>query len=899
MAALALLALLTFGCSSPPPRGAEFAGCPHLEAPTTLSDAPLICRRSPEQTVELRVRLPGAQRLVSAKIGDAALSPSAEVVDGALQLDLTVPPTADAVQIDVEPPGRWRLQVVTEQADPALAAARAAAPKDLAARAQALINAARAIGPAGQADLLLEAGHYLHVTGDFDAASAALEQSARAAEQAGLVTRATAAMSVHAYHAIERAHRFPAARAALDRFAQSVRDPRRAAELAYMRGLAAYRGGDLHRARQHLAEAGRVASRWADPRASAYREIAAEVLMALGQRTQALGVAADLRAALDPADRSLAAARRLNNYAWITLLGPVDARPSDDPRPALESALAIYAATPDEADPCAVASTRANLALAQLKLGEHAAAQALVERDWPSCGPHIAAWVAIVEARLALARDPIAARARFERLAQRAEAAVLPEVQWQALVGVGEAQLAAGAPAEAITAWQAAEALLDGRLALGALGGDGERFLADRSRSARLLVDLLVQQARPADALCAARRARTRQLAALARVSRLAGLDPAARAKWDAAIGDYRRARAELEAETRDDWQRSADELALLRVQRAERARALQRSLHAAIAALQAAPRQTGCPALPSAESGERLMLWTRGVRGWIGFLADGATVRVARAPTLGASPEAQSSALLAAFGPAFDATLIGARRLVVLATGPVNTIPVHALPWKGRPLVAAVPVVYGVDLPARAPAAATAAPTALVIGDPRSDLRAARKEAADVAQALGGAGWKVERLQTVEARGEAVRAALGQAAALHYAGHGEVDPQDQWAGRLPLAEQTWLEVGDVLAAPSVPRRVVLSGCRTGLPAAETLSGGMSFAHAFLIAGSSAVVGATRDVADAAAAAFSAAFYAGEGARPGADPGAAFQRAALAVRGEHPDHWSDFRLWVP
>lgn len=881
--------LLASGCA-PPDRDAVFAGCPHVE---TSAGGPL-CLRRPDRPLNLRVRLAGARSVDTVQLDGRAVSVDAAAVADGMQFDLAVPVGVSRLTVDVEPPGRWTLILLDDAPEPAIATARAAAPAEPAARGRALRAASVGLEPRPAADVLLEAGHFLHVGGDFEAAAAALQQAADVAERAGAHSRAAAALSVHAYHATERAHRFVDARQALDRMSGLRLGPRRQAELAYMRALLAYNVGDLRSARTHAITSATRATAWADPRAPAYREFEAEVWMALGQRARARAILADLRGGVDALGRPLERAQRLNNHAWVDLLGPIDRPPARDPRPDLLTALELYAGV-EQVDPCAIWTTRLNLALAHLKLGESAQARAVLDsRPRPRCGPVDAAWFDLIDARLLLEADPAAAHARYAALGRRAEASGMAEVRWRALVGRGEALEASGRLDDAATAYADAEALLDSRLSVLALIGGGERFLADRGRSARLLVDLLVRRGRPAEALCAARRARRRQLAGLARVGRL-GRGAPTDTRWAEALGRYRRARAALEAEAADDWSRSVAELRAVETQRATRLAELDGLLESALATLDGPPTEMGCPPLPSGR--ELLLAWFPGRGDWLAFAAHTHGVVAGR---LDGDPTSTPARLFAPLAHAMRDHLPTAQRVVILATGAVNPVPIHAVPFDGAPLIDAAPVVYGLDLPPSADTRhAEVGGRALVIGDPRSDLRGARREAAAVARTLAAGGWQIERLGGVDARADAVRAALPRVAALHYAGHGEVDPLDQWAGRLPLAGGSWLGIGDVLAAPAVPRRVVLSGCRTGLPVAEALSGGMSFAHAFLLAGAEAVIGTTRDVDDAVAARFSALLYRGSSARPDADVGQAFRAAARALRAEQADRWSDFRLWVP
>jgi len=90
----------------------------------------------------------------------------------------------------------------------------------------------------------------------------------------------------------------------------------------------------------------------------------------------------------------------------------------------------------------------------------------------------------------------------------------------------------------------------------------------------------------------------------------------------------------------------------------------------------------------------------------------------------------------------------------------------------------------------------------------------------------------------------------------------------------------------------------MLSGCDTGRSAAETPVAGLGLAHAFLLAGSRAVVASTRPTADRSLPAFFTQLYTQWDREP--DLAVVLQRAELAWRAQDPRaDWSSFRLFAP
>jgi len=175
----------------------------------------------------------------------------------------------------------------------------------------------------------------------------------------------------------------------------------------------------------------------------------------------------------------------------------------------------------------------------------------------------------------------------------------------------------------------------------------------------------------------------------------------------------------------------------------------------------------------------------------------------------------------------------------------------------------------------------------------PPSNLAAAEQERDAVREVVEGK-TNLVLLEGPRASASAVRRLLAEVAVVHFVGHAS-SMQDGWGGGFCLAYGDALEVRDVLALPRVPRVVVLAGCETGRIDGRTLAGGMSLAHAFLVAGAEAVVAADERIDDRASAALAGPFHSAR--QDGEPPARALARArAAAIReGASPP---PLRVWV-
>lgn len=699
--------------------------------------------------------------------------------------------------------------------------------------------------------------------------------------------------------------RFAEVRERLDRLRTGGREPAEARYLMrFYRGMIAEKEGDYRSALSETQSAAEIAERvlWEDLRWATQEQMGL-LLLEVGRFREA----AELFARLGrPGSRrgSCERAELLNNQAWAALLGREAGESFPDPTPLFAEALRTYG-TCDRFVTADRLNILINLAWAHLQEGRLWQAKALLAETRvlvQSAASFYKLWWHDLEARIALEERPAEALRLFERLEEIALAAGSSADPSRAVFGQARAHQALRNPAAALEALRRAEALLDGQSLQVPLHEGRETFIATRQGIVSLHIDLLLAQGRNGEALDVARHARSRMLRQMERSDRLANLTSDRREQWERLLREYQQRRQALEKEAQDDWALPTDQLRRQQAARQADADTAQRLLDRAFLLLgDSGDRRQEPPPRP----GELILTYHSlpplpgQPHRWVGFAADGRSLRVHPfdlPPGDLPGPEELSRRLLLPFRP----SILRAQRLRILPGGPLQGVDFHALPFAGDPLLARLPVAYGLDLPVPPGPAEPSGRRALLVTDPQGDLPGAREEARTVHEILGSQAppWAVEELAAAAASTAAVRDRLADADLLHYAGHGTFSGFGGWESSLHLAGETRLTLGDLLALGRVPAWVVLSACDGGRSSAGTPVEGLGLAHAFLLAGSRAVIASTRPADDRTVPVLFAELYRLWDREP--DPAAALRRAQLAWRQRDPGaDWSAFRLVEP
>jgi cellulose synthase operon protein C len=713
------------------------------------------------------------------------------------------------------------------------------------------------------------------------------------------VIRRVSETTDHVFADIE-AGRLAAARKALDGIALSPKEP---AETRYLvtfyRSSLAEREGDYRSALTESEKAIEIAERLKlESFLRTAEQQRALLLRAVGLSPDAVRLFARLIRTADAAD-ACTTGQLLSNQAWTVLLAREAGESFGDPAPLLEKALATYESC-EELTPTKRANILFNLALAHLQEDRLPQAKDFLARAReiePRPPLQDLLWWLDLEARITLQENrPTEALHQFEGLERLALETGSADGRLRATFGQARSRQALGDRTAALETLRQAEALLDEQSLQVPIHEGRETFIATRQATVSLHIEILLEEGLNAEALDVARHARSRVLRQLERSDRLESLTPKRRARWVRRLTEYQERRTALEERAQDDWKLPEDQLRHEQAVNEKDVEALKGLLDQAFLELDGSAEpleETLAPPRP----GELILTWCPLSHGWVGFAATRETLAIHRFDLPAGAlliPSEIARRLLLPFQDAIEK----AERIRILPNGPLERVDFHALPFGKDVLLATHPVVYGLDLPLLSAPAQTPGRHALLVTDPRDDLPGTLDEARMVRKVWGGDSlpWATEELRSTGASAETVRDLLVSADLLHYAGHGIFSGRGGWESSLLLARETRLTLGDLLALERVPAWVVLSGCETGRSSAETPIESLSLAHAFLLAGSRAVIASTRRADDRTVSSFFPELYRRWNREP--DLAVAFQQAQLSWRRQNPGtDWAGFRLF--
>jgi hypothetical protein len=399
----------------------------------------------------------------------------------------------------------------------------------------------------------------------------------------------------------------------------------------------------------------------------------------------------------------------------------------------------------------------------------------------------------------------------------------------------------------------------------------------------------------------AARRARRRALLLWLRGGRLESLDGEGRARFERAIAEVRRVRAEMADADAGAWQLPRSEIATYvdtaRARREALAGALDRAYRALFSGEVESP-------LRAPDPGERVVVLQPLLADrWAVLVEDASGVSAHRVDLGGRSRsgerddgdrnegEVLARLLLA---PIAD-ELSEASAIRFLVPGALRDVDLHAIDLGAGPLIERAIVTYGVDLPS---APASRGERVVLVADPRGDLAGAAGEGRALGAALSSGG-SVALLSAASATHTAVRDAIDGARLFYYAGHATVGARDGLDSALLLADGGTLEVGDVLALSRAPEHVVLLGCETGRDTATRAVAGLGLAHAFVAAGARSVIATARPIDDRVASRFARALIETGDQFDAAHGRAAIRRLRAELDAVGVGSWSNVRVLVP
>lgn len=636
-------------------------------------------------------------------------------------------------------------------------------------------------------------------------------------------------------------------------------------------------------------------------------------LMNLHQFAQAAKVLEDRVSRIVLENPTCEDAENLNSLGWAQLLHKLDsqsdsdtmgtpAKELPDPTRHFENALQISQDTTIcHADKQEDTNSILNLSLMFLAKKEFKEARRYLAKAEATgkVSTYYQMWFEQTHADLYLNQDqPQLALQHFSKLRQLSKNSPHAYLHWRGLVGAAAAQASLGQHQKAQDFWEQAQAHVERESLQAPIHAGRESFLAHRQKATQAYVASLLQSGEAEKALKVIRRARSQLLQNLQWNSRTANLEDGKMAQWQTAMAQYKQTRTELQDLKTNLWQLPEYELrqALNKAESLERK--VRQNLDTTFALLDMQRTESTSQA-HSFKPGENEIVLTyfKLKESWVGFLE---TQRSVSFRLLGNLPETQSLQALSKvlLGP-FKETLLQANKAYFQPWGKLREVDFHRLPIDRKPLIQFTQVAYSLSLRSSVPSQSNEPLKALIVSDPAGNLPLARQEALAVSTILKqDLLAQVNQVSGESADLKTVKSAMKGVHLFHYAGHGQFRKNGISDSALLLADNTQLNIGDIMVLPQAPQSVILSACESAKTDKAFPLESLGLAQAFALAGSNVVIASTRPVKDELSRYITTQLY--KSYQTSGDFAAALQDAQIMASQQYPDaDWSTFRLITP
>ena len=456
-----------------------------------------------------------------------------------------------------------------------------------------------------------------------------------------------------------------------------------------------------------------------------------------------------------------------------------------------------------------------NLALASLSLNQLSqATKALDQIPREGIRQFHSEWLLQTRAEIALAsKRPQAALEWLAKLTPTDGRAPSPYLELRILLGKARAHAQLGNFHDAHQVWGIAQRIISQEGILVPIHDGREIFLAQYQNATRDYVQAALDHGETSRALDAVREAHAQLLQSVQWQDRIQALSEAERVQWQSNLGYFQNLRKELELLRKSSWSIPSSLKAEHQAKLTETEERVAAALHQTLQDLGFEPQSKN--QVPKLESGALELTYFRGRDGWVCFVRSLESLSVVKLGQIdtNATPHRLSQFLL----DPISSALQNASAVSVTAASELSHIDFHSLELNGRPLIEELPLTYQVNIASNTPSVrALQLQKTLVVSDPSGNLAQARHEAHYAQEVLHKiSGTPADFLHGASVTVEKLQATLPQVNFLHYAGHGVFDEEHSSRSALLLANDTRLDVKDIVALPKVPEIVVLSACET------------------------------------------------------------------------------------
>ncbi|WP_185964548.1 CHAT domain-containing protein [Aliikangiella marina] len=483
----------------------------------------------------------------------------------------------------------------------------------------------------------------------------------------------------------------------------------------------------------------------------------------------------------------------------------------------------------------------------------------------------------------------------FNALLKYSEALKYSKSTIKSLVGLAQTYERLGESNAAIKHYEHASELVFNHSLTVPISSSQPNFISNLSNFSHKYVEFLYRNNRIEDALRVSRKFRANWMQDLFRFSQINSQNLNNNATWIATLKRIRQIRNDIVEHQSIIWTLPKDRIHLSDTALLEKKKELAKLFDLAVSIVNQTAIKDGVNLLAPRKN-ELYLFFYPTINGWLGFAQSDNEIST-HLVTNQQATNLSTQELAQQWIDSFATKISQVEDLKIYPFGALKNVDFQSLNYKKDLLINHKNVHYGVDLvrPSNMQPERGDSINSLIVANSLGDLKETENEATTITRFTKQVNWQSHLLKTQETQFTLVKNQLERSQHFHYAGHIFKDKNQSTQYILPLADNAYLDINDIIILKQAPRWVVLSACNSAKSSFSAIAESVGLAQAFIISGSEKVIASSRPVLDEQANVLMTKFY--KKWISSGDFSASFRKTQIELIKEDPEaDWLAFRI---